>query len=109
MAQQMVRGLCALGVAVALLACYVGKADAHPQLVGRWTAATPPGGVTSFIFGPGEFQGHGVWRGPLTVVVVRQLGAASVHRQRRDSRSAGWIRHFQQRRHHRYGEADFYL
>jgi hypothetical protein len=57
--------LCALA---AVLLSQV-PAQAHPQLLGRWSAEVPAGGLTVYEFGPGEYKGVGVWRGPFTTSV----------------------------------------
>jgi hypothetical protein len=46
-----------------------GSARAHPQLVGRWSAPVPPGGLMVYDFGPGQYGGNWVWRGPFTYIV----------------------------------------
>jgi hypothetical protein len=43
-------------------------ASAHPLLVGPWGAPTP-GGPSVFDFGPGEYMGGGMWKGPVNVIV----------------------------------------
>jgi hypothetical protein len=50
------------GVA-ALLLFQPGKAQAHPQLAGRWFATTPANVNMSFEFFPGEYLGDDIWRG----------------------------------------------
>lgn len=56
-------------VAIVLLAWLPSHAQAHPALVGAWTAPLPPGMVTTYEFGPGEFVTHQVWKGPMRVLV----------------------------------------
>ncbi len=60
--------LSAFLVAVGLLLSQPGTAQAQPDLVGRWSAPFAPTGIMTFVFGPGEFIGHAVWRGPLQVL-----------------------------------------
>jgi hypothetical protein len=52
---------------VALLFLQPGKAQAHPQLAGRWFATTPPNVNMSYAFAPGEYIGDGIWRGIFTL------------------------------------------
>jgi hypothetical protein len=54
-----------LAVATAL----PGTASAHPLLVGTWRGELPPGAPTIYEFGPGEYVGGGMWRGPFTVTI----------------------------------------
>jgi hypothetical protein len=56
-------GLAFLFVGVALLLLQPGKAQAHPQLAGRWFATAPPNLNMSFEFAPGQYIGDGIWRG----------------------------------------------
>jgi hypothetical protein len=53
--------------AALLLLLQSGKAQAHPQLVGRWFATTPPNVNMSFEFAPGEYIGDDIWRGHYTL------------------------------------------
>jgi hypothetical protein len=53
--------------AIALLLLQPGTVQAHPQLVGRWTAVAPPNSNMSYTFDPGEYIGDGVWRGTFTI------------------------------------------
>jgi hypothetical protein len=60
------------GVVVALAALLLwlpGAASAHPQLVGEWAGQVTPGAVTVYDFGPGQYLGPGMWRGPYTITV----------------------------------------
>jgi hypothetical protein len=64
------RGSWAAVLAVAgWLLCQPGTAQAHPHLVGKWSAPVPPGGLMVYEFGPSEYIGNGVWRGPYTYFV----------------------------------------
>ena len=51
------------------LLCQPATAQAHPLLIGRWSAASPPGSVMVYEFGPSEYLGNGVWQGPYTYFV----------------------------------------
>jgi hypothetical protein len=62
-------GLAALA-AVVLLLSQPGQAPAHPHLLGAWSAEVPPGGLSVYEFGPGEYVGAGVWHGPFTYSVA---------------------------------------
>lgn len=42
-------------------------ASAHPKLVGPWVGQGAT--LTEYDFGPGEYVGNGMWRGPLRVVI----------------------------------------
>jgi hypothetical protein len=70
----------ALLLAVAgLLACPSGSAEAHPFLVGRWVAPVPPGGLMVYEFGPGEYRGNWLWRGPFNFSVGGCLIASGIY------------------------------
>jgi hypothetical protein len=56
-----------------LLSFQVGTAHAHPLFVGTWVAQNPAGTLMKYEFGPGEYQGNWVWRGPLTFYVADQV------------------------------------
>ena len=47
-----------MALAVALLLGVPAGAEAHPLLVGPWSAETP-GGPSVYEFGPGEYVGNG--------------------------------------------------
>jgi hypothetical protein len=64
------RGVWALVLAAGVMSCLPGKSLAHPHLVGRWVAEAPPGGSMVYDFGPGEYVGNWVWRGPFTFSVA---------------------------------------
>ncbi len=51
-----------LAVAVMFL-CQSGNAQAHPQLIGTWSAPVPPGGSMVYEFGPARYIGNGYWIG----------------------------------------------
>jgi hypothetical protein len=53
-----------------LLGCWPGFAQAHPLLVGKWSAAMPPGTTTVYDFAPGKYLGCGVWDGPFLLVIA---------------------------------------
>jgi len=44
--------------------------EAHPLLIGRWSAPVPAGGQTTYEFGPGVYLDNGVWQGPYTYFVA---------------------------------------
>src|SRR4051794_40451864 len=56
-------------IAVALVTLLPLSARAHPALVGPWSAPVPPGLVTTYEFGPGEFITFQVWKGPLRILI----------------------------------------
>jgi hypothetical protein len=74
-------------LAAGLLAFLPGSARAQPNLVGHWIAIVPPAPPVlpgqpapqappgqlkityEYEFGPGEYNGNWVWRGPLTFYV----------------------------------------
>jgi hypothetical protein len=56
-------------VVAGLLLCQPGKAGAHPHLIGPWVSPLPQGGYMSYTFGPGEYLGSSIWRGPYEYVV----------------------------------------
>lgn len=53
-----------VALAVALALWLPTSATAHPQLIGKWSAAVPPGGSMTFDFGPAKYMGRGIWEGP---------------------------------------------
>jgi hypothetical protein len=57
-----------LAVTVWLL-CQPAPAQAHPLLIGKWSASVPAGGQATYVFGPGEYLDNGVWQGPYTYFV----------------------------------------
>lgn len=69
MSTRSLRGLFAL---VLLLLVHTDRAQAHPHLYGSWVANVPPGGFMALDFGPAEYMGVGVWRGPFTFTVTGQ-------------------------------------
>ncbi len=69
------RSALAAVAAVLALACWQGKAQAHPHLVGPWFAPVPPGGFMVFEFGVGEYLGDGIWRGPFSSVISHMPAA----------------------------------
>jgi hypothetical protein len=54
----------------ALLLCVPAPASAHPQLIGEWAGEVTRGSVTVYNFGPGEYLGNGMWRGPFSVTIA---------------------------------------
>jgi hypothetical protein len=56
-----------VALALALQLWQPGKAQAHPQLVGRWFGTTPPNLNMSFEFACGTYIGDGIWRGTFTI------------------------------------------
>ena len=56
-----------------LLSLLSGISQAHPLMVGTWVAQDPPGTLLKYDFGPAEYQGNWVWRGPLTFYVADQV------------------------------------
>ena len=68
------RTVSAVVLATALpLSFLSGTAEAHPLLVGTWVAQDPPGTLLKYEFGPAEYQGNWVWRGPLTLYVANEV------------------------------------
>jgi hypothetical protein len=65
--------LAVLVAVVALLFLQPGKAQAHPQLTGRWFATAPPNVNMSFDFAPGQYIGDGIWRGTFTLYWANQF------------------------------------
>jgi hypothetical protein len=63
------RGTRAAFLAAALLVCQSGNAQAHPKLMGKWSATVVPGVVVTYDFSPGAFIGGGLWRGTFTCVM----------------------------------------
>jgi hypothetical protein len=64
------RTLAALLFAITgMLTWTTGAVQAHPRLIGVWTGQEPPNTLMKYEFGPGEYQGNWVWRGPLTFYV----------------------------------------
>jgi hypothetical protein len=65
------RGSTALLAAVAAwLLLQPATAQAHPQLVGRWSSTTAPNVNLAYEFAPGHYLGDGVWQGTYTVFVA---------------------------------------
>jgi hypothetical protein len=62
-------GLAAVLVVAGLFSPLAGEARAHPNLIGRWVAPEPPGGVQMYDLGCGVYIGNGIWRGPFVYVV----------------------------------------
>src|SRR5262245_20082345 len=56
-------------LAAALMLALPAVSQAHPCLVGAYSAPVPGCGPTVYEFGPGEYQGCGVWKGPMMVTV----------------------------------------
>lgn len=44
-------------------------ASAHPLMVGIFRGELAPGAPSTYEFGPGEYVGNGMWRGPVTVTI----------------------------------------
>lgn len=59
-----------------------GTTQAHPLLVGTWVAQDPPGTLMSYEFGPAEYQGNWVWRGPLTFYIANQAVSTGTYQLR---------------------------
>jgi hypothetical protein len=69
MAARPTGAILAAALVAALLLGQAGDAQAHPCLVGQYSVQVPGCGPTVYDFGPGEYQGTGVWRGVFTVTV----------------------------------------
>jgi hypothetical protein len=83
MGTSFLRGRWAAVLAVAAwLLCHPGTAQAHPTLVGRWSAPVPPGVLMVYDFGPSDYIGNGVWRGPYTYFVANCPVATGVYELR---------------------------
>jgi len=68
------RTVSAVVLATALPLSFLSEtAEAHPLLVGTWVAQDPPGTLLKYEFGPAEYQGNWVWRGPLTLYVANEV------------------------------------
>jgi hypothetical protein len=68
--------------AAMLLSLLSGTTEAHPLLVGTWVAQNPPGTLMKYEFGPGEYQGNWVWRGPLTFYLANQVVSTGMYELR---------------------------
>ena len=77
------RTVSAVVLATALLLSFLsGTAEAHPLLVGTWVAQDPPGTLLKYEFGPAEYQGNWVWRGPLTLYVANKVVSIGTYQLR---------------------------
>ena len=77
------RTVSAVVLATALLLSFLsGTAEAHPLLVGTWVAQDPPGTLLKYEFGPAEYQGNWVWRGPLTLYVANEVVSIGTYQLR---------------------------
>ena len=77
------RTVSAVVLATALpLSFLSGTAEAHPLLVGTWVAQDPPGTLLKYEFGPAEYQGNWVWRGPLTLYVANEVVSIGTYQLR---------------------------
>jgi hypothetical protein len=65
-----------------LLSFPAGTAQAHPLLIGTWVAQDPPGTLMKYDFGPAEYQGNWVWRGPLTFYMADRVVSTGTYELR---------------------------
>jgi hypothetical protein len=65
-----------------LLSLLSGSTQAHPRLVGAWVAQDPPGTLMKYEFGPGEYQGNWVWRGPVRFHLANEVVSTGTYELR---------------------------
>jgi hypothetical protein len=78
-------------VAAAFLLGMPTDAQSHPCIVGQYSVQVPGCGPTVYDFGPGEYQGNGVWRGVMTTTVGGVLVGPGCYDLRMFSETQGTI------------------